>query len=700
MRYFTTDRDCHHFNKVDQQLLLTGNGDLTPKEIYVIAYLTCHKQGYRISTSQIAEDSGWSRRKVQKIIKSLEEKGYLYRNRENWDPQTGPEFLLAERPRLLRQVLDSENLFPPEEPQSEEETTSQEKPPEDEPSEEKKTEKRSSGQPKIPDELLRISTVVRRQWHKIRAKKQKPARFVRAPVRQPTPPEEMLPGLWQLSIGRGYGIEIGVPNTAYPRWPTLFGRRVCAVTQGGGHFLSTGVRTIVRPRNASADTAETVRTIVRPGANYSSTPVRTIVRPPLRLRLRTKTKTKTTASLLQRSRLSNVREQRARALAEVNSNSNASYRQTPPDRDRSHGRLFVKMFGEKSGRPYHGIRLYSKMDNDWHFRPTLHEHEEGSLSIYWLRADAEPGVPIPTPRSETPAITERPLAEGAEPKASHEVPARFEDVGVRCGPGQPHPTGERPTGRRLRSGAGFEALLGHAEISIRRGPHPWPDHLIGEEPELSFAGHRPEEQLPGIVQASEVVYSTEFLEDAIHAIFEEPFEEDPRPTDPSPEDRRRAEEFGIPPRNVMVLRQIAEVTIDPHGPSFDYENTYQSPGRDPWAIRMYSALAFPGIGLPAAAKDYLDKKVAQACPTSPAAWAKTLFKGLQREWDPAYVKNFARAYRHWMGIERDPGRSLPPGGRRSSQGEITRGNGIDLSEGDPKELIPPDNLSESERSER
>jgi hypothetical protein len=347
------------------------------------------------------------------------------------------------------------------------------------------------------------------------------------------------------------------------------------------------------------------------------------------------------------------------------------------------------MLREKSGRPYHGIRLYSEMDTDWDFRHKLHEHEGGSLSIYWLRPEREPGAPLPTPRDKTPGITERALSEGTDPREAGGVPPRFEDVGILRGPGQPHPTGRDSSGRRIRASAGFKALLGEVGLSVKGGPHPWPGHLAHEEPELSFAGHRPEEQLPEVKRASAAMYSTDFIKAAMRAIFEEPFEEDPRPTVPTAEDRRRAEEFSIPPRNVMVLRQIAEVTIDPHGPSFDYQNTYQAPGRDPWAIRMYSGLAFPSANLTAAAKDFLDKKVVQACPTSPAEWASVLLMGLRQEWDPKYVKNFARCYRHEMRIELDSGRDIKS--RWTSKKRITRGTGIDLSGGDPEKIIPPDN---------
>jgi len=663
MRSFFIDRSEEPYSTINRDLIQGVHHELNLTEVGMINYISSHQNGYRLGTKQMAGDTGFSKRKVRRILRSLEEKGYLYRNEENWDKETGPEIIVAESPELLRQVLKAENLFPPDQDgdNSGDESTDEE--PEDK--EPVSTSPADTG-PKVPDDLLRASAVFRPRWQRVPAKEQKPARFVRAPVRQPVDPSDLLPNLWQLSVRReemhqDSGIKVARPHAPTYIQPTLRDMEV-------GHMRRAG------------------RTHA-PGRSDTCADLITINSKELTVRINC------TASLLQSRRHSNVREQRARALAEVNSNSNASYRQTPPDRDRSHGRLFVKMFGEKSGRPYHGIRLYSKMKNDWHFRPTLHEHEEGSLSIYWLRADREPGVPIPTPRSETPDITERPLEEGAEPKASHEVPARFEEVGVLCGPDQTHPTGERPTGRSVRSGAGFEALLGNAQFSMQRGPHPWPEDLTGEELELSFAGHRPEEQLPEVTRASEVVYSTEFLEAAMHAIFEEPFEEEPRPKAPSPEDRRRAEEFGIPPRNVMVLRQIAEVTIDPHGPSFDYENTYESPGRDPWAIRMYSTLAFPDAGLPVSAKDYLDKKVAQACPTSPAEWASVLLMGLEEGWDPKYVKNFARCYRHEMRIELDPGREIKS--RWTSKTRITRGSGIDLSGGDPEELLPADNRGES-----
>jgi len=101
MRYFTTDRDANSTTKLDRELLITGKGDLNPKERWLIAYLISYEQGSRIGTSQIVNNSGWSRRKVQRTLKSLEEKGYLYRDKDNWDAQTGPEIIVAERKGLL-----------------------------------------------------------------------------------------------------------------------------------------------------------------------------------------------------------------------------------------------------------------------------------------------------------------------------------------------------------------------------------------------------------------------------------------------------------------------------------------------------------------------------------------------------------------------------------------------------------------------
>jgi len=648
MRQLIKDRDSNPFTRVDNELIRSGNGgDLDPRERFMLTYLLSHKEGYRIGTSQIVGATGWSRRTVQRSLKTLEEEGYLYRNRDNWDGKTGPQFIVANDPNMLRQTLRAENLFVPENhgPKSEEETEGEAE------------DERATGEPGVPKALLQVCTVVRRQWHEVEAKKQKPARFACPPVRQPTRPEEMLTGLWQLSIGHEYGVEVGASDVAYPLWPTLSGHRVCHMCMGGMPYVAQGV------------------------CHMWHTPYIE--------QLRRTTKRTTTASLLQSRRLSNVWRPRARALAESGPKEPAGGRPELPDRDRSHSRLFVEMLREKSGRPYHGIRLYSEMDADWDFRHKLHEHEGGSLSIYWLHPEREPGAPLPDPRPEPSGVTERPLDEGADPREAGGVPPRFSGVGILRGPDQPHPTGRNSSGRRIRASAGFKALHGEVEFSVKGGPHPWPDHLAYEEPTLSFAGHRPEEQLPEVKRASVFTRSTDFIKAAMRAIFEEPFEEDPRPTVPSAEDRRRAEEFSIPPRNVMVLRQIAEVTIDPHGPSFDYENTYESPGRDPWAIRMYSGLAFPGADLTATAKDFLDKKVAQACPTSPAEWASVLLMGLQREWDPKYVKNFARCYRHEMRIELDPGRDIKS--RWTSKKRITRGTGIDLSGGDPEKIIPPDN---------
>jgi len=175
---------------------------------------------------------------------------------------------------------------------------------------------------------------------------------------------------------------------------------------------------------------------------------------------------------------------------------------------------------------------------------------------------------------------------------------------------------------------------------------------------------------------------------AYRAIWIEPFEEETEiPTTPTSFDQKRAEEASLDPKRVMLLRQVAEVKIKPH--VFDGENTYESPGRDPWAVRMYCKLAFPDAQMSESQKQFIDDQVSQSLPTSPADWAKVLLHGLEQGWSPDFPENFTKAYRHRMDIERDPNRPPMKHGRRMSATNFAYGNGIDLSEESLDRIAPP-----------
>jgi len=96
-----TDKDKNPSVQIDRELLVTGYGDLDAEERYLIAYLIAHEDGSRIGKSKIAEELWISEGEAEGILESLEEKGYLYRNEDNWDAQTGPEIIVAERKGLL-----------------------------------------------------------------------------------------------------------------------------------------------------------------------------------------------------------------------------------------------------------------------------------------------------------------------------------------------------------------------------------------------------------------------------------------------------------------------------------------------------------------------------------------------------------------------------------------------------------------------
>jgi hypothetical protein len=100
-RVLTTDGDKNPSVEIDRELLVSGYGELGAEETCMIAYLIAHEDGSRIEKSKIAKDLWISEGDAEHIFKSLEEKGYLYRNEENWDAQTGPEIIVAERKSLL-----------------------------------------------------------------------------------------------------------------------------------------------------------------------------------------------------------------------------------------------------------------------------------------------------------------------------------------------------------------------------------------------------------------------------------------------------------------------------------------------------------------------------------------------------------------------------------------------------------------------
>jgi len=209
-----------------------------------------------------------------------------------------------------------------------------------------------------------------------------------------------------------------------------------------------------------------------------------------------------------------------------------------------------------------------------------------------------------------------------------------------------------------------------------------------DEKEDATPEHRPEESNLHPKKLGEDLENGDPIKKAYRAIWIEPFAEDDGPSGkPNAIDHRRAEEHGVDPRRMMLLRQVAEVKIEPH--SFDIDNTVDSPGRDPWAIRMFCNLAFPGAMVSDAKKRFLDEQVTHARPTCPAEWAKVLLHGIEREWSPEFPENFSKAYRHRMDIERDPNRAPMPGGRRMSQTNLFYGNGIDLTEENLDRIAPP-----------
>jgi DNA-binding MarR family transcriptional regulator len=88
--------------RINVDLVRTGyDGDLNGEERFLIMYFAEKENGERIGTEEIADQTGWSKSKVRRIMRSLEEKGYLYRDENNWDRQTGPEIIVAERKGLL-----------------------------------------------------------------------------------------------------------------------------------------------------------------------------------------------------------------------------------------------------------------------------------------------------------------------------------------------------------------------------------------------------------------------------------------------------------------------------------------------------------------------------------------------------------------------------------------------------------------------
>jgi len=99
MRSFAADEDDRQ--KINLNLLRTGRGDLDLTERALLIYFLGKENGKRLGTEKIADETGFSEHKVQHLMKALEDKGYLYRDTTNWDPRTGPEIIVAERPDLL-----------------------------------------------------------------------------------------------------------------------------------------------------------------------------------------------------------------------------------------------------------------------------------------------------------------------------------------------------------------------------------------------------------------------------------------------------------------------------------------------------------------------------------------------------------------------------------------------------------------------
>ena len=101
---FIVDKESNP-ERINVDLVRTGyDGDLNPDERFLILYFAAKaakKNGKRVGTEEIAGDTGWSKRKVRRVMKSLEEKRYLYRDENNWDARTGPEIIVAERKGLL-----------------------------------------------------------------------------------------------------------------------------------------------------------------------------------------------------------------------------------------------------------------------------------------------------------------------------------------------------------------------------------------------------------------------------------------------------------------------------------------------------------------------------------------------------------------------------------------------------------------------
>jgi len=649
MRHFGTDKEHNNFVVADQDLIRDGHGELNIKERWLITYLRSHKFGYEIGPKQIAEDAGVSVSTVHRMLDSLKEKGYFFRNKET--KSNGDEYIVAETPELLQRVVNGENLFTEEDqPRDEKDETEENSKPN---TKEKSDEEFATDLTtllSVPGKIVSSIFAPNAQWQKI-PEPEEPVTFNLPPFQKTGRAEEEMDSLWRIWVAHNPKAAIGLPHTGDRQSPALFGKQV-------SHIRDTGSPTYGRPPHPRSPTYGRPHKRNTKGIEVLD---RINILPHIPNR-----------------RLSNVWSHRARIRAKADSTETASNKHMMPDRNRSKDRLWVKMFEKKTGRPYQGIRLYSEEDFDREYRPTL----ENGLSIYWLPADPErAGGPLPEKYENESTPSEEPLDGSANPREEAEIPERFAELGIELGNDQPH-----PTNRQFRARIALRSLLWPEEMEIQPGPNPWPEPDPNVNRELSFAGHRPDEQLPDVHRVGDIAGSTEFLREAYRAVWIEPFTEEERPTEPSAVDHQRAKEHGKDPEDMMLLRQVAEVTISPH--IFDEENRYGEPGPDPWPLRMFD-LAFPEVNLTVESKHLVDEKVTRGYPASPSEWANVLLMGMERDWNPKFVENFVRCYRHEMGIERDPSRDVPPGGPRTSQGEIMRGNGIDLSEGDPKELIPP-----------
>lgn len=106
MRLLFTDKDDCFYTSLDQKTFSNERESLTLRERGLLAYLLSQKDGYQIGPSEIAEKNDISKSMAHRLIRSLEEKGFLHKGPVDYSLTVRREYVVAEAPKLIEAFLE------------------------------------------------------------------------------------------------------------------------------------------------------------------------------------------------------------------------------------------------------------------------------------------------------------------------------------------------------------------------------------------------------------------------------------------------------------------------------------------------------------------------------------------------------------------------------------------------------------------